>query len=505
MNQLSTPLLENGSSRSKTSQLGPVMLIAFLNSASNVITRTPALCLQFQDLAMSTGMDAASTSTAFGLLTAARLLVELSVMHALAHWSDRAGLKLVMCLCCAACLLESLLLATSRSWWSFSIAHTMGGLLSSHCAAEGSCIVDATAANEARAEAFERLFLLHVIALIFGPPLSGNLSSQNRITPFVMAAILSGSSLAYAVLRMPEYKPMGRRRREPSAGPRPSFMAFMQLLAQDTSLGCYTVAYALSGLGLSAFVTVRTLWVSNSFGWDGSDIGRVVACYGMTLLVSHFILLPLLLWGMHGREPLLAQFCLLVFAARFAFYGLATCASGIYAALFLSTVGICGIPVLQGLCGGCLAEDQQGVFSAGVPTLNTCMQILGSLIGSQLYAASLRGDACASAHLFFSAVCFALAAGVLVPAQIADFRKRRRAVGLKSDCSGLVGHLESSLASIDHVKHAHLANINQRRMVLPQGKQEARWELKAGKWIQRPVRVTPDGPVSMGASSRQGG
>lgn len=422
---LAEPLLRG--SRRRNLPIGPIFVIAFVNTAANVITLTPALCLQFQDLAIARGMDAAATATAYGSLTALRSVVELTATPAVAIWSDQVGRKKVLCLCCAACLIEGVLLATARSLESFSMIHIGCGILASHSAIEGSSIIDATQTPTARAVAFERLFLVLGFAIIIGPALSGELASRNRIFPFVMAASLSGAGLVYGLVSMPEYLPKSRRRTDSVVGVVPSLRSFTHLLAEDARLACYTCAYALSGLGLSAFISMRTLWAYHTFDWDGREIGRVAAIYGVTLIAAHFVLLPLMLWFMQGREALLAQFCLLVFTARFASYGVASSPSTVYAALILSTAGICSIPVLQGLCSRCLTEDKQGLFSGGASALNTFTQVVGSLIGSRLYAASLSGSVCSNAHLLFSSVCFTLAAAVIMPVQFANARKVKSA------------------------------------------------------------------------------
>ncbi|CAE8602206.1 unnamed protein product [Polarella glacialis] len=190
-----------------------------------------------------------------------------------------------------------------------------------------------------------------------------------------------------------------------------------------------------------------------SHGWDGREIGRVVACYGfmvfaVELAVTGFAvelavtcfavsgsgackdwdaknvtrignLTDLVAWP-RGREPLLAQFCLLVNCARFTAYACAPSASWVYAALLLGTAGNCSVPVLQGLCSRCVAEEEHALLSGGASTLNTASQVVGALIGSWLFAASLQGCVSQHAHLVFSAACFALATACVTLARPAE-------------------------------------------------------------------------------------
>jgi hypothetical protein len=52
--------------------------------------------------------------------------------------------------------------------------------------------------------------------------------------------------------------------------------------------------------------------------------------------------------------------------------------------------------------------------------MNTASQVLGAILGSSLFAASLRGIVPAGAHLALSAICFALAALAIIPAMRAE-------------------------------------------------------------------------------------
>ncbi|CAE8696078.1 unnamed protein product [Polarella glacialis] len=300
------------------------------------------------------------------------------------------------------------------------LVHVAGGLLASHNAIEGSCIVDFCPNDQARAQAFEQLFVALGAAVVLGPALGGELSfAVSRTAPFIASAVLSFGSLLLAC-RMPEYLPKARRHANTGGGMLETLRAFRKLLRRDTCLSWYLCASSLSSAGISSFLSARTIWARHSFGWDGREIGRVVACYGVTLVAAQFLLLPLLLWCMQGREPLLAQFCLLVNCARFTAYACAPSASWVYAALLLGTAGNCSVPVLQGLCSRCVAEEEHALLSGGASTLNTASQVVGALIGSWLFAASLQGCVSQHAHLVFSAACFALATACVTLARPAE-------------------------------------------------------------------------------------
>ncbi|CAE8609352.1 unnamed protein product, partial [Polarella glacialis] len=417
---LALPLLQQSRVGQRRASLAPLFLVAFINTSSRISASTPALCLLFQDVAAAEGLDLAATAVAFGRLVALRGLVELAATPALARWSDCSGRKLALCLCCMSCCLECVFLASSRSLLVLSLVHVAGGLLASHNAIEGSCILDACPNDEARAQAFEQLFVALGAALVLGPAVGGELSfAVSRGAPFVASAVLSCGSLVLAC-RMPEYLPTARRRAKMGGGVLETLRAFRHLLRRDRRLSWYLSAFSLSGAGISAFLSVRILWARHYFGWDGREIGRMLACYGMTVVAAQFLLLPLLLWRMQGREHLVAQICLLVHCAGFAAYSLAPSAAWVYAALLLGTAGNCSVPVLQGLCSRCVADEEHALLSRVASMLSTASQVAGALIGSGLFAASLRGCVSQHALLAFTAACFVLATACVARARRAE-------------------------------------------------------------------------------------
>jgi len=349
----------------------------------------------------------------------------------LARWSDRVGRRRSLGLCCLAYCLEYALLSVTQSVWGFSLVFVTGGLLASHNVIEGSCIVDATSCPRARSKAFGQLFAALGLAFILGPIIGGELSAIHSGAPFAAAMMLSvGSLLCVSV--MPEYLPEQVRRSDQSgASVLSTLHAFKHLVAQNHQLRWYVYASALSSMGISAFITVRTIWAHYTFGWHGPQIGRVVATYGATVVFAHFVLLPLLLGIMRGREGLLAQFCLLVHTARFTAYSLAPHGSAVYTAVILSSAGSCSVPILQALCSQCVPEADQGLLSGGASALNTATQVIGALIGSHIFAHSLAGKSSASAHLLFCALFCGLAAICVRIAGLHDADKSDKTLKVK--------------------------------------------------------------------------
>lgn len=481
--RLAEPLL--GQQKAPPPSLGPLFAVAFFTTLAHMVVQTPALCLQFQDLAQAQGFDSSSVVVYFGALLACRSLVELAATPRLTRWSDRVGRKAALCLVCAANCVEFALLASVRSLVPFCLVHVAGGILASHNAIEGSCIIDALP-SAARGPAFMKLFVSLGLAFVFGPALSGELSSRSRAAPLVLGAVLSAGSFIFVAVRMPEYlAPEAGRRRRAAVEPahRNSMHAFVRLVMKTPGLPWYVATCAVTSLGISTFVSVRTLWVRLLFGWDGREIGRVVAAYGITLIVAQFILLPLLLHFMRGHEVLLAQLCLLIHVARFLAYGLAGGASRawwLYATLIASSAGNCSVPVVQALCSRCVDEDEQGLLSGGASALNTAMQAIGAVVGSQVFAISLRapGDVYpSSTHLLVSAGCIAVAAACVA------------APGLSHEAGAQAPRAAALSRSRSWVSHAE--GMHGMDASLPAPTARGSMLLRGKSWIQHENGQTP--------------
>lgn len=376
----------------------------------------------FFEHAVAAEWDFPAIVEAYGRLAALRSLVELAATPKFASWSDRSGRKVAICICCAAFFIECLILAFSRSLLTVSLVHVAGGLLASHNVIEGSCIADSCPGMEARAQSFEKLFIALGAAVTFGPAIGGELAAHRRTLPFIFSALISVCSLLYVVFMLPEYLPKGQRRNHDAHGPGAcnSLGAFFRLLTSDQRLRWYIAASALSSAGISAFLSVRTLWAWQEFGWSSREIGRTVAVYGITLMVAQFFVLPFLLVVMRGQEALLAQLCLLIHAARFTFYALAPSGSWVVLIVLLGTAGNCSVPILQGLCSGCVAEDEHALLSGGASAVNTASQVLGALAGSSSFAWCLRSGSSHNVHLCLTAGCFFSAIACVAAARHAE-------------------------------------------------------------------------------------
>lgn len=421
--------------------LFPLYVVTFMQALAFTVAKMPALSLRFQEFAAAEGWEASAVATAHGRMAALRNLLELIAMPVLAGWSDRVGRRRIMLLGSLALCVECALLASVRSLWALVLAHVAFGLFAdSNGTLEGSCIADATPPGSQRVIAFGKLFTVVGAAVIVGPAVGGELAAWGGTVPLMVGCGVACCAFLFLSTSVPEYLPKSERSQRTAAnsGLGRMLLEFMQLLSQSPGLRWHVAATMLAQMALGSFGAVQPLWASQALGWGGRDLGRFISLAGLTMVVAHGVLLPMLLKVMQGREPALAQLCLLIQACRLTFYGLAPNGSWVYLVLIVTTGGMCHTPVLRSLCSRSAGQHQQGLLSGGTAAVGTAAQVLGSLLGSSVFSATLRHGLPLSLAHYVSA-CFFILAAACVSQGIAVEAKQKAASEEKGLSSPALG------------------------------------------------------------------
>ncbi|CAE8614101.1 unnamed protein product [Polarella glacialis] len=424
---LNAPLLAG---RQKALPLAPLYTSMLLRTIALAVAMLPSFSLSVAAFAAAEGRDSASAASAAGLIVALRHMAEFVSAPLLAVWSDQAGRRRVLIACCLAFVLECVLMSVAPSLLVLGAAHVAGGFVCSGNAVESSCIADATPPGPARAVATGRLFTVIGLALVIGPMLGGALGVHyGNAAPFACAALLGLVALVVTVATLPEYLPESKRAHKggTTAGgmSRASMVApVLSLLKESPPLFWYAGAMALCSLGQSLFGTTNALWMKEAFGWDSQDLGRFLAVVGFSVIASQVIVLPFVLRAAKGRESLALKSCLLTNAVKFAAYAMAPNGFWLYMALFLTIPCFCTIPVLTSLCTRHVPASRQGLWSGSISALCTAANIIGALVGSRLFAASLRGLLPLGANLFVAAGCYLAAAAFVSRAELSRLPRK---------------------------------------------------------------------------------
>lgn len=406
---LGEPLLSpNGKARRPS--LRPLWAVTLLQGTAYVVAMLPSFSLRFQELALASGLDAATTAATLGRLQAVRSVVEFGATPTLAFWSDRVGRRPVMLLCSAALSVQLGLFAFSRSLWHMAFVFVAFGLFSdSNGALEATCIADATPAGAARAAAFAWLYTIIGAVMVVGPLIGGYMASLDGRAPFLAGASLCAVGVVYSALVLPEYSAEKLRGGGQPAARRSSSFVASNLLKDSPSTAWFIAASVVAAMGMGAFASVQVLWLREVLEFDSRSVGLYMSASGLLLVVSQGAILPRLLKALGGRQASLAKLGLFLTAAKLVLMGLAPSRAWLWAIQLASVASSCAVAPLRSLCTKDVPESHQGALTGLVSGASTAAQVAGSVVGSQVFAASLRGAAPVSSFLYVGAACYCLA------------------------------------------------------------------------------------------------
>lgn len=340
-----------------------------------------------------------------------------------------------MLLCTAAVALQMCFLAASRSLWEFGAVFVAFGLLSnSNGALEATCIADATEPGASRSLAFGQLFTVIGAVMVVGPLVGGWLMSLDGRLPFLVGAALCTGGLLFAAWQLPEYLSEKRHRGRVLRRTN-SFEAVRDVLRSSPSTRWFISASVLSALGVGAFFSAQVLWLREVFGFDSRGVGSFLSLNGLLLIASQGVLLPRLLKAFSGREARLVQLSLFWMAAKLAALGLAPSPAWLWATQIAGIGGSCAMAPLRSLCTKAVPESNQGALAGMVSAASTAAQVVGSVLGSQVFAASLRGGVPAGSFLLVGAAAHCAAAACVSRGAVID-NKLGAEVGVPDSVTG---------------------------------------------------------------------
>lgn len=405
--------------------LTPLYVFLFIACVAHSVGMMPAFGLRFRHLAADAGLDAAETAATLGKVSAFRSMAEFFATPALAFGSDHIGRRPVMMLRTAVLCLQFSILAASKSLWAVCAAYIVFGLLSdSNGALESACVADATPAGVARAVEFGRVFTVIGAAIIVGPAIGGYLVGVDDCLPFKVAALLFICSFAYVAWQLPEYL-----RRKPGSNRNERSVANLSLCSMlETSPGLlwYISATTLCDMGMGAFGSVQVLWLREAFGLEGRGVGMLMSASGLELMVIQSLIMPRLLKALQGREAVLAQLGACITAMKLVAYAFSPSVSWIFVAQVVGALSTCALAPLRSLCTKSVPESHQGALSGAMAAISTAAGVVGGLVGSHVFAASLRSGGPLGRFLLVGALCYFMAAMCICKGACADtFRKEK--------------------------------------------------------------------------------
>ena len=333
----------------------------------------PKLVVQFSNGDVA---RAARISGAFGVAWAA---MQFLCAPALGALSDRFGRRPVILASNFGLGLDYLAMALAPSLpWLF-LGRLVSGATAATVPTAGAYIADVTP-PEQRAARFGILGAAFGAGFVIGPAIGGWLGAHDLRLPFWVCGALSLLNFGYGLVVLPESHPPERRVAVPLANP---FAALRGMRA----LGRWAaVAFAFS-LAHEVLPAVFVLYPGERFRWDADTTGAALALVGVTsMIVNGALVSPLV-----ARLGELGALRLALAAVGIGFVIYAVAPTGAVLAVAIPFVGVGGLftPALQAILSRTVGADEQGRLQGVLGGLRGVTGMIGPLLFTQAYAASI--------------------------------------------------------------------------------------------------------------------
>ncbi|MEJ0011336.1 MAG: Tet(A)/Tet(B)/Tet(C) family tetracycline efflux MFS transporter [Bauldia sp.] len=348
----------------------------------------------------------------YGVILALYALMQFIFSPVLGALSDRYGRRPLLLLSLGGTAIDYLIMAFAPVFAVLLVGRIVSGITSASMSIATAYIADITPENE-RARRFGYVSACFGLGFIIGPIAGGLLGEYWIRAPFLLAAALNAANFALALFVLPESrtgeaKPLSLASLSP-LGPMKWALGLTALLP----LLAIFVIFALVG---NIPGTIWVLYGQDKFGWDMLTVGASLAVFGLCHAGSQaFLTGPLV--ARIGEWP--TMILGMVFdGLAFVLVGLATQGWMPFALAPLFAAGGVGLPALQALLSNQVSGERQGELQGVLASLQSLTAIVGPLVGTAVYAATI--DVWIGAVWFLGAALYALTLPLL-------FAGRRRA------------------------------------------------------------------------------
>jgi DHA1 family tetracycline resistance protein-like MFS transporter len=359
------------------------------------------------------GGQAVVSAHVFGAFGAAWAAMQFIASPMLGALSDRFGRRPVILLSCLGQAVDFTVMALAPSVGWLLAGRILSGASSANIAAANAYIADVTP-PERRAAAFGVSGVAAAIGFVLGPALGGLLGGVSLRLPFWFAASLSLANFLYGLVALPESLTPRRRRRISWRGLNP--LDALRFYRRPGVAAPATI-YALGTLALQAVPSVMVLYVQERFGWQPQLIGATLAAAGVGFaVVGGVVVAPMV---RRLGEPRTLMLGLIGGAAGFVLFGLAPDSRIFWVGVpVLSAWGL-AMPAVQGIMAHRIGGREQGRLQGLLASLNGLTALVGPLLFTTIYAATLGPDGTADVPRSGTAL---IVAGLLLLASLIPLR-----------------------------------------------------------------------------------
>jgi DHA1 family tetracycline resistance protein-like MFS transporter len=316
-----------------------------------------------------------------GYLVATYAAMQFCFAPALGALSDRFGRRAVLLIAIFGSGLDYFAMALSPTLAILFFTRAINGLSGASLTVVNAYIADTTT-PEKRAAAFGMIGAAFGLGFVLGPLLGGWLGEINIRLPFYVAGSLSLLNWLYGLLVLPESLGKDLRTRFNPAKANP-FGAF-------AGLGRYPLVAELAGamfLFHTAMFGLHATWVlytQHRYHWSSDDVGYSLALVGIGAAVVQAGLAGRIIGAIGERRAVLLGVAIGVLS--YIGYGAAPTGTILYLVIVFAAFGGIAQPAIQSLITRTVAPTEQGFIQGGLTAIQCVANIIGPLIGSQVFA-----------------------------------------------------------------------------------------------------------------------
>jgi MFS transporter, DHA1 family, tetracycline resistance protein len=379
--------------------LGLIALIVFIDMAGIglIIPVMPGLVMS---------LAAVSTDRAAeigGWLLFAYAVMQFLFAPVIGGLSDRYGRRPVLLWTLAALGIDYLLMAWAPTLAWLFLGRMISGVMGATWTAANSCVADCIAPDK-RGAAFGVLGGAGASGFVLGPMIGGGFGMLGERVPFLAAALLCLTGVAYGWFRLRETLPADKRRTFDLRRANP-FGSIVQMAKSPLVLGCLVTIFFMQLAGQSQ-LSIWGYYGILKFGWTPFTIGWTVALFGGLLAVAQGILSGKSIARFGAVRT--AWLSLLFGIPSYLILAFAGSTFDMVLGILVGSLSALTFPAMQSLMTMEVAENAQGELQGAIASMISLTAVIGPPI-----MAGLFGHFADGVGSYFPGAPFLLAAALL--------------------------------------------------------------------------------------------
>jgi MFS transporter, DHA1 family, tetracycline resistance protein len=358
------------------------------------------------------GNDQGWAATIGGWLSSGYWLLQFLASPLIGALSDRFGRRPILLASNLAIGFDFIMMALATSMPWLVAGRLINGLVAANFSTASAYVADTTP-PEKRVQAYGMMGAAFGMGFVVGPAIGGLLAHYDQRLPFWLAAAMSLANFAYGYFILPESLKPEHRSALNFSKINP-FTSIQWLRERPALFGLVGITF-LSSFAHVVYPSLFVLYADYRYGWQERTVGFTLGAVGVFAAIVQGGLIKRLLPKLGERRMVLIG--LVCGIVGFMGYGLAPNQWMFWAVMpIMAFWGLAG-PATMSLSTRLIGPSEQGRLQGATTSLSSLANIVGPLIFTQLFHASVNtgpgsgrlGIELPGIGFFLSAICLVLA------------------------------------------------------------------------------------------------